>query len=65
MNVKSILFSKTFWLAIAQGAAGAAVAFLHHDPTVQAIGGGAVVKSLVDIGLRLMTNQGVTLGGVQ
>jgi hypothetical protein len=65
MNLKSLFTSKTFWLAVLQGAVGAGVAAVHPDPTVQAIGGGAVLKSLVDVGLRLVTNQGVSVSGAQ
>jgi hypothetical protein len=61
MNLKSLFTSKTFWLAVLQGALGAGAAALHPDPTVQVIGGGAVLKSLVDVGLRLATNQGVAI----
>ena len=65
MNVKSIFASKTFWLAVLQAAAGV-LATLHPDPTMKAAGGVAIAKSLVDVGLRLTTNQGVSLmGGAQ
>lgn len=66
MNFKSIFSSRTFWLAVLQAVVGGAAAALHPDPTVKTVGGAAVVKSIVDVGLRLATNQGVTLsGGVQ
>ena len=65
MNVKSIFSSKTFWLAILQAVAGI-LAVVHPDPTMKAAGGIAIAKSMVDVGLRMLTNQGVSLtGGAQ
>lgn len=62
--MKSILSSKTFWLAVLQAVAGGLATF-HPDPTVKAAGGIAIAKSAVDVGLRLLTTQPVTVGGTQ
>lgn len=59
--MKSLFTSKTFWIAILQAVAGI-LAQLYPDPTVNAVGGVAIAKSVVDIALRLVTNTGVTLG---
>jgi hypothetical protein len=55
---KSIFKSKTFWLAVLQGVAGV-LGVLHPDPTMKAAGGLAIAKSVVDVGLRLVTEDAV------
>lgn len=49
---KSILSSKTFWLAVIQALAGVVVIFQTNYPEVGWI---AVAKSVVDVVLRLVT----------
>lgn len=53
---KSIFTSKTFLLAALQAVAGSSAALLSADPTIRMAGIGAVVKSLIDIALRLATS---------
>ncbi len=60
--MKSLFTSKTFWLAVLQAVAGG-LAVLHPNPTVQATGALAITKSVVDVGLRILTTEPVTLGG--
>jgi hypothetical protein len=57
-NVKSILLSKTVWVAIIQGVLGVVVALGTSIPTV---GWMMVVKSVCDILLRTITTQTVSI----
>lgn len=57
--MKSLLKSKTFWLAIGQAVAGGAGITLSADSTIHAISWGAVGKSLIDIGLRAVTSTAI------
>lgn len=57
--MKSLLRSKTFWLAIGQAAAGAAGLAVTQDPTVHAFSWAAFGKSAVDIGLRIVTKSAI------
>ena len=52
MDAKSILLSKTVWLAILQGLLGVVVALGTQLPTVGWI---MVVKSVIDVLLRVIT----------
>jgi len=56
MNKKTILQSKTFWLASAQAVAGAITIFATEYDQV---GWLALVKSVVDVYLRSVTSQPV------
>lgn len=56
--MKSLFSSKTFWLATIQAVAGAIAIFATQYP---AIGGLLFAKSIVDIVLRLLTTEPVTL----
>lgn len=56
--MKSLFSSKVFWLAVAQAIAGVVMVFSHTYPDVGFI---AVVKSAVDIILRLLTSEPVTV----
>lgn len=47
--------SKTIWLAVIQGALGVLAAVTATNPDVATIGSFAVVKSVLDIVLRLIT----------
>lgn len=49
---KSLFQSRTFWLAVVQAALGAVVVFETNFPGV---GWLAIVKSILDIGLRYAT----------
>jgi len=55
---KSIFASKTFWLAVIQGAIGVVVAFSTAYPDVGYL---IIAKSLLDVGLRAVTDTSVTL----
>jgi hypothetical protein len=52
MQIKAWLYSKTLWVAILQGVAGVIAALVIDHPT---IGGLMIVKSIIDISLRLVT----------
>lgn len=54
------LKSKTVVLAIIQGIAGVVTAVIAQDPTLEAIGTGAVVKSILDVVLRYLTTHPVS-----
>ncbi|MGI1661396.1 hypothetical protein ACRDNQ_04060 [Palleronia sp. KMU-117] len=54
--MKSLLTSKTFWLAVIQAVAGVAIAALTELDLVAYV---AVVKSTVDILLRMLTTTGI------
>ena len=56
--MKSLFVSKTFWLAILQAVAGALVIFATTYPTLGWI---VIAKSIVDIALRYVTTQPVSL----
>ena len=58
VNIKSLWTSKTFWLAVVQALAGLAVVALTE---LDLVGYVAVVKTIVDIVLRLVTAQPVKL----
>jgi hypothetical protein len=58
--MKSLFRSKTFWVAVLQGVAGV-LALVHPDPTVKTAGGLALVKSGIDVGLRVLTTDPVTV----
>jgi hypothetical protein len=59
--MKSIFTSKTFWLAIAQASLGSIVIFSTAYPSVGAL---VIAKSVLDIFLRFLTTQPVTLTGM-
>ena len=52
--MKKLVHSKTFWMAVAQALAGIAVAVQMEFPEVGYI---ASIKSLIDIWLRIYTDQ--------
>lgn len=54
--MKSIFKSKVFWIAVLQAALGAAVIFSSAYPEV---GGLLILKSVLDIVLRIVTTQPV------
>lgn len=56
--MKSIFSSKTFWLAIAQAIIGGVVAI---DTTHPAVGLLLIGKSVIDVVVRYMTTQRVTV----
>lgn len=47
--------SKTIWIAVAQGVAGVLVAIYASNPSLETVGIGATVKSLLDLYLRYTT----------
>lgn len=57
MKGKQLRFSKTFWLALAQAVAGLITVFFSDNPGLDAVGGLAVVKSAIDILVRMRTSQ--------
>ena len=61
--MKSIVTSRTFWLAIAQAVAGSAAALVSTDPAIRLTGWLAVGKSVVDVVLRFMTTAPVSVTG--
>jgi len=60
--MKSLLKSRTFWLAILQAGGGLFSLSISGDPTVTTISGAAIAKSALDIALRLATTQPVGTG---
>ena len=60
MDTKNLLSSRTFWLAIVQGIAVVLAAIYSVDPAVASIGWLAIVKSVVDVALRMITATPVT-----
>ncbi len=60
MEIKSIWESKTFWLAVVQAIAGVIVVFQTHFPEVGFL---VMVKSIIDVVLRLVSTSQVTLKG--
>jgi hypothetical protein len=54
-KTKGILQSKTFWIATIQAVIGIIAVFTASYPELQAIGGIAVAKSLLDVLLRYVT----------
>ena len=54
------LKSKTVLLALIQGIAGVVVAIVSQDPTLEAVGAGAVVKSILDVILRYITTKPIS-----
>jgi hypothetical protein len=55
--MKSLIESKTFWLAVAQAIGGAVIIFLTEMPDL--IGYVPIAKSIVDIVLRMATTDGI------
>ena len=51
-QIKSIIHSRTFWIAIIQGVIGVVVVFQTGLPELGWI---AIVKSFLDVGLRYVT----------
>ena len=49
--------SKTIWIAALQAVAGILIAVLNENPALQSVGVIALMKSLVDISLRLVTEK--------
>jgi len=57
--VKSIFTSKTFILAVVQAVAGIIAAVIATDPNLATVGWVVIVKSVVDVLLRLVTSEKV------
>ena len=57
MKGKQLRFSKTFWLAFAQAIVGLAAIFLGENPSLDLAGGGLILKSVLDILVRMRTSQ--------
>jgi len=53
--MKSLVKSKTFWIAVVQALVGGAIIFLESGAIPDAVGYVAIVKSIGDIVLRLVT----------
>ena len=47
--------SKTIWIAIAQAVAGILFAYYYPNPTTEMAGWGVVIKSILDIYVRMRT----------
>jgi hypothetical protein len=61
--MKSIFSSRTFWLAVAQAVVGIYAIVVTQHPEIATIGYVAIVKSVIDIVLRYLTNQPVSITG--
>jgi hypothetical protein len=55
-KTKKLLQSKTFYVAVIQAIIGIVVVFTSTYPELQAVGGVAVAKSILDILLRTLTS---------
>ena len=62
-DVKSIFLSKTFWVACVTFLAGLAVLVQNTFPNQSWVGYAIMAKSLLDIALRLITTQPVSITG--
>lgn len=58
MEVKSLLQSKTFWVAAVQAMLGIVVIFATQYP---AVGELVIAKSILDVFLRILTDQPVAI----
>lgn len=58
-TVKQYLRSKTVRVAVAQAVAGIIMAIVASDPKLQAVGAGAIIKSVIDVFLRSITSEPV------
>ena len=57
--MKKIWESKTVWIAVAQGVVGVIVAIISEDPTLKGAGFLAIVKSFIDMWVRLNTDKAI------
>lgn len=55
LKTKSLLQSKVFWLAVIQAVIGVIAVFTTSYPELQVVGSIAVVKSILDVLLRTVT----------
>lgn len=60
-RIKSIFHSKTFWVAFSQFLIGLGTAFEAESNEMKLVGGIAALKSLIDVMLRMYTNEPVAL----
>jgi hypothetical protein len=61
--MKSILKSRTFWLAVIQGVVGVLVVIQSSAPELDSFGYLAVLKSVLDVLLRMDTDTPVGITG--
>lgn len=59
--MKSLFASRTFWLAIVQAVTGTLIELLTSDHLLSVVGIMMIVKSVIDVILRLLTTEEVTL----
>jgi hypothetical protein len=57
-QIKSILLSKTFWVAVIQGLLGVVVVL---ETQIPGVGWLMIIKSVLDFGLRVATTQEVKI----
>ena len=57
--MKSLFASRTFLLAVVQAVAGIYAAAVVVDPTITTLGWGMILKSVIDVLLRIYTSQPV------
>ena len=57
MEVKKWYASRTVWIAVAQAVAGILAALLETNPSLQGVGVIFIVKSALDLALRISTTQ--------
>ena len=57
--MKSLFTSKTFLLAVLQAVAGIVATVMATDPNLATVGWVVIVKSVVDVLLRLVTSEKV------
>lgn len=60
MNTKKWFLSRTIWLAVVQGLLGVVVAVAASDPTMKLGGTIVVLKTILDVLLRLDTTTTLT-----
>jgi len=59
--MKSIFRSRTFWIAVAQGVLGVLTAMFTEMPELQSVGYIVLVKSFLDVLVRMDTKEAVTI----
>lgn len=60
--MKALIESKQFWVAVVQAIVGVIVVFSSAYPALDTVGVLAIVKSMLDIWLRMNTSQ--PIGGI-
>lgn len=60
MTTKPWYYSSTLWIAVAQALVGVIVAFTSANPALDSVAGIAILKSVLDVFLRLNTTTAIS-----